>query len=101
MTGLQPGPPRGFGLAERRRRRGVRERPQLGGEAAPVAGGVEFAGHPPQAEGCPLRVACNPPSTAPRPRLIRWRITTDAGTLAARMISPCSPVGSKKRRTLS
>ena len=32
---------------------------------------------------------------------MRWMITNEGGTLAAFMISPCWPLVSKKRRTVS
>ena len=57
--------PFGFGLAHRRRRRAVDERPQLVGDAAPVA------------------VARRRPSTACSPRLMRCVITNAGGTFDA------------------
>src|SRR5207302_6222875 len=78
-------------------------RPSQAASSSPsgVDAGPHTNGHNSMAIRRQLRVAYNSPSTAPRPRLMRWRITKLAGTLAARRISPCSPVGSKNRRTLS
>ncbi len=64
-------------------------------------GSAATHGHSSSAMWRQLAVAPSSPSTAYRPRLIRWMITIDGGTLAVFMISPCGPVVSKKRATVA